>query len=283
MASAAALYMASLTILGVLLGRIILKEEITWLATMALTICLCGISLVLFGLTKTITIEYEKAQYTSNLNATSDSVQTASQNQPPIFSQEIIKDTQHQTFQHSMLQNQRHIHTGTIMGLITGVSGCLFCGIAEAISIISLKYIQNDIKDVHILTFWTAISGLIFSTAATVLLELEEIDYPRDLEKSLFLVGHALAVATGQFVYVLAMEKTSAHLLSILLNGQIPTNMLFQYVIVVNFQPITGGFYDVLGALVVTFGLVLPPVVEVCRQNIRQHQSTLRTPLMNST
>ena len=275
MASAAALYMASLTILGVLLGRIILKEEITWLAMVALTICLCGICLVLFGLTKTITIEYEKAEYTSNLNVAAKSAQTASQRQP-IFSQEI-KDTRHTP------QNERRIHTGTIIGLITGVSGCLFCGIAEAISIVTLKYIQHDIKDVHILTFWTVVSGLIFSTAATVLFELEEIDYPRDIEESLFMVGHALAVATGQFVYVLAMEKTSAHLLSILLNGQIPTNMLFQYVIVVNFQPITGGFYDVLGALVVTFGLVLPPVVEVCRQNIRQHQSTLRTPLMNST
>ncbi len=193
----------------------------------------------------------------------------------------MINHTEHQSLEQSLPQSHRHIHTGTITEFIIGVSGCIFCGIAEAVSIVSLKYIQHDIVEVHILTFWIAVSGLIFSTVVMVVFELGKVDYPRDIPKAFFLTGHALAVASGQCVYVLAIEKTSAHLISILLNGQIPTNMLFQYVIVRNFQPITGSLYDVIGALVVTLGLVLPPAVEVCKNNIKYIQPTLHTSLLN--
>ncbi len=84
MASAAALYTASLMLLGVLLGRIILKEEITWLAIVALTICLCGISLILFGLSKTILTASHESQH--QLTAANQTVPTTNQNQPSLFS-----------------------------------------------------------------------------------------------------------------------------------------------------------------------------------------------------
>ncbi len=277
MASAAALLMASLTMLGVCLGRTILKEQITTLATLALAICLCGIIFILVGLAKTVTTEAAGSQ--DHQNTTNSSAEQ--QNQFFFFQSATTDHSEHHRPE-NLSERQRNIHTGTIIELLTGVAGCLLCGIAEAISIISLKHIQDDIKEVHIITFWMGVSGLVLTTVAIVVFELDDLDYPRDIPKAFYLVGQAFAIACGQCFYVLAMEKTSAHLLSIILNGQIPTNMLFQYVIVKNFQPISGGLYDIIGAFIVTIGLVLPPLIDLCKQKCYHDiEQTLSAPLLD--
>ncbi len=274
MASAAALYMASLTILGVLLGRIILKEEISWLAIASLIICLFGISLILLGLTNTINESGEEMQEFSKTANQSNKGSNHLNNVLRTVSKEI-------QFKKTVSHNQHRIHTGTIKKLAIGVCGCIFCGLAEAVSIVSLKYIQDDISEVHILTFWMGVSGLIFSIIVLLIHDLGQIDYPRNISQSLYLAGHALAIATGQCVYVLAMEKTPAHVISILLNAQIPTNMLFQYVIVRNLQPISGSIYDIIGACIVTLGLVLPPVANLCKSEKRYIEPTTDVPLLH--
>ena len=277
MASAAALYMASLTILGVCLGRTILKEQITTLATLALVICLCGITFILLGLTKTVTMEASELH--DQLNAVNTS--TAVHNQSFLF-QTTGSNHRENHNSDNPSEKQRNIHTGTINELIMGVAGCLICGVAEAISIVSLKYIQDDIREVHIITFWMGVSGLVITAVAIVAFELDALNYPCDIPKALYLVGQAFAVACGQCFYVLAMEKTSAYLLSIILNGQIPTNMLFQYIIVKNFQPISGGLYDIIGAFIVTIGLVLPPIIDLCKQKGDQEiEPVLTAPLLD--
>ncbi len=271
MGCTSALYMASLTSVGVLLGYVILKENISRLSLISMSICFIGLSLILLGLTDTII----------GNNGVSPGDTTIQQNVIPSSRTNISFLDLHRNSTDFINVSQigqinagesgdrihRHIYTGTITELIFGVLGSILSGVVEAVSIISLKYIQDDITEVHILTFWTAVAGIILSTAGMIVFEINKIDFPHNLTESLFLVGHGTAVAAGMFSWVAAMEKTSAHVISIVCNAQIPLNMVFQYVIVKHFQPISGGIYDIIGACVVTVGLVIPPVIEYCNYN----------------
>ncbi len=268
MGCTAALYMSSLTSVGVLLGYIVLKENISKLSLISMSICFIGLSLILLGLSDTI-LENNGVS-SENITMQQSVMNTSGTNisflglHPDFYGSINANQSEQSNSEAFGEEVHRHIYTGTIAELIVGVLGCIVCGVMEAVSIISLKYIQDDIPDVHILTFWMAVAGVIFSTAGMIVFEMNKIDFPHNLTETLFLVGHGTAVATGMFTWVAAMEKTSAHVISILCNAQIPLNMVFQYIIVQHFQPISGGIYDIIGACVVTVGLAMPPVIEYC-------------------
>ena len=66
-------------------------------------------------------------------------------------------------------------------------------------------------------------------------------------------------------IHFVALNFGSAVVCSIAFNAEIPLRVIFQYVLVSNLQPIDGSVYDIIGASIVTVGILLPLVVDLIK------------------
>ncbi len=248
LSSMAAICMGSVMILGVLLGKVVLKENITLLCLISVVTCVIGESVIVTGLVLTI-VEGD----TETNNQTGRNQQNSS-----------FYDNQANGTSAGILENpslERNIHTASLTRLIFGIGIALVGGLGEAISFVSLKRIQHDVPSIHILTFWFTILGIVSSTVAMLAIEFNQLSIPQDWINSCYLIGHVIMSSSAIIVYILAIENSPVYITSIFINALIPIDMFLQYVCFPNLQPMKGSLYDMSGAILVTVGLLAPPVV----------------------
>ncbi len=264
----AALFLGSLMVFGVVLGRIILKEELKLPHIISFLICLAGFSVLVIGPYMEISSQEQESGSPREFNGTFS-------NGTEIWNSTNMNEP----------DGKRHLQTTNIKELLIGLSLAVAAGFGEAISLISLKLIQDKIQSVHVLTFWFVLSGILVSVPAMYVLEYDSLSFPTDLENCLYLLGHVVTSPVALLCYIVSMGKLSACLMSILSTSQIPINVLLQYTFFRQLQPMRGGFLEIIGAGVVTIGLIIQPIVKMIRKRTThakgnaQEQEEHKTPV----
>ena len=287
----AALFLGSLMVFGVVLGRIVLKEELKLGSVMSLFVCLIGFSILIAGPYLTITskddfrknegflsIEFNETLFnfkgTINTNIT---LQNTLQN-----------DLQNNLEKYLEEKNRTDLSQGQmsetdLSQLILGLIVAVMAGFGEAVSVISLNSIQDDLENVHMLTFWFVLSGIICSLPGMFAFERELMSFPTELLNGCYLAGHIITSSLALLFYIVAMENLSASLMSILASAQIPVNVLLQYAFFTQLQPMKGGTSELIGAVVVTLGLIIQPLIDLCRTNINTSDKETSSLLPNNS
>ena len=225
-------------------ARMILKEIITPIKWFSITLCVGGSALVVVGLLSTIQFE-ESSNTEPDGNTTS-----------PLPDME-----------------SKHQMTTTVNSFVLGIFICVASGIIEMTVVTFTKLMQDHLGHVFILSFWASISGLFVSLVFMFILELDRVTFPTDIMNILYLAGHTICTGIACVIFFVALQYGSAVVCSIALNAEIPFRVLFQYVLAKNLQPIDGSVYDIIGALIVTVGIVLPPVFDVVKLKMASRKS----------
>ncbi len=275
-----ALFLGSLMVFGVVLGRMVLKEELKLGSVMSLFVCLIGFSILIAGPYITTTskdgfgnnegifsMEFNETLF--NFNGTiitniplHNDLQNDLQNDLENYLQEKNRTDLSQG------QMSRSKSNGHLSQLILGLIIAVMAGFGEAVSVISLNCIQDDLENVHVLTFWFVLSGIICSVFGMFAFEREVMSFPTELLNGCYLAGHIITSSLALLFYIVAMENLSASLMSILASTQIPVNVLLQYAFFTQLQPMKGGTSELIGASVVTLGLIIQPLLDLCQTNI---------------
>ncbi len=249
LSSMAAICMGSVMVLGVLLGKVVLNENITILCFISTITCLVGESVIIIGLVLTI------VEGGTEMNNQTMLYQNSSNHGPN------VNETSLRLLENSL--PERNIHTTSLTKLIFGIGIALIGGLGEAISFVSLKRIQDNVPSIHILTFWFTVLGIVSSIVAMLALEFNHLSMPQDWVNCLYLLGHVVMSSSAIIVYIVAMENSPVYITSIFINALIPIDMFLQYVCFPGLQPMKGSLYDMSGSVLVTLGLLIPPVLTV--------------------
>ena len=254
--SAGSLYHAVWMIAVSISARMILKEIITPIKWISITLCVGGSAFVVVGLLSTIQFE-ESSKSEPESNITS-----------PLPEME-----------------SKHQMTTTVSSFVLGIFVCVASGIIEMTVVTFTKLMQDHLGHVFILSFWVSISGLFVSLVFMFILELDKVTFPTDIMNLLYLAAHTICTGIACVIYFVALQYGSAVVCSIALNAEIPFRVLFQYVLARNLQLIDGSVYDIIGALIVTVGIVLPPVFDVIKLKMASRMShqtdEAKVPLMS--
>ena len=243
----AALFLGSLMVFGVIMGRIVLNEQLKIGAVMSLCVCLIGFSILIAG-------PFLKVTSNDNFQRNGDILSVE-------FNKTMFNFTKNvnTTLVRNIPENDKTNLSQLILGLVLAV----VAGFGEAVSVISLNSIQDDLENIHVLTFWFVVSGIICSVLGMLAFERESMSFPTDLFNGGYLIGHVVTSSGALLCYIIAMSHLSASLMSILASAQIPVNVLLQYAFFKQLQPINGGTLEILGASIVTLGLIIQPLIDI--------------------
>ena len=247
----ATFFLGSLMVFGVILGRLVLKEKLNIGAVLSLLICFIGFSVLIAGPYLTIMSKDNKDILSLESNETLSNV----------------TEKRNTIFQGNLPQNNRNIQTTNLSQLILGIVFAVVAGFGEAVSVVSLNIIQDNLPSIHVLTFWFLLSGIICSAAGMFVFERDTMTFPTEILSSCYLAGHVLTSSGALLCYIIAMETLSASLMSILASAQIPINVLIQYAFFKQLQPINGGILEIIGASIATMGLIIQPFVAIIGEN----------------
>ncbi len=245
----AALFLGSLMLFGVALSWIVLKEELQCGSVMSLVVCLFGILILIAG-------PYQRDDFSKNEGALSIEFNETSLN----FNRTMNKNI---TWYNGLEDDDRI----DLRQLIFGVALAVMAGFGEAVSVISLNCIQDNLENIHVLTFWFVVSGMVCSFPGMFAFEHEVLSFPTELSSGCYLAGHVVTSSLALLCYIVAMENLSASLMSILASAQIPVNVLLQYAFFTQLQPMHGGNFELIGSSIVTRGLIIQPIMDLCQTN----------------
>ncbi len=249
----AALFLGSLMLFGVALSWIVLRERLQFGSVMSLVVCLFGILILIAGPYQT---KASRDDFRKNEGVLSIEFNKTSFNFNGTVNRNITW--------HNGLEDDDRID---LRQLIFGVALAVMAGFGEAVSVISLNCIQDDLENIHVLTFWFVVSGMVCSVPGMFAFEHEELSFPTELLSGCYLAGHVVTSSLALLCYIVAMENLSASLMSILASAQIPVNVLLQYAFFTQLQPMHGGNFELIGAGIVTLGLIIQPLMDLCQTN----------------
>ena len=298
LSSMACLFLGSNMIFGILFGRVILKEKIGKLYVVSMVICLVGITILVYGLVKTVLLvsgepkEQDTIQQISNQTTTVIKVNSqllGDQEDQPFVNETIkynftnmdkyIEDDAFKSNRRgvrklniSLDKHNRKMQTSTLPRLIIGLVIPIIAGLTEAMTLISVKIVQKDIESVQIFTFWFALSGVILSVIGMLIFERSSMSFPMsNLPNILYLLGHVGCSSMAIICNVFSMRRVPAYMMGIFCNVQIPINMFLQYVFFRSWQPMDGGWIDGAGSVVVTVGVLIVPTIVILTTGQNNH------------
>ncbi len=225
--------MAFMTSSCLILGRIFLKEKIPNSFIVAALFCLFGLSLDIYGLVATVLEEDYTQEHLYNHEATTLSHMVIN-NQTPIDAKEILTEP----------IEGRNIHTGTVSKLLIGFAVATLSGVSEAVSVVVQKYYEDEFYSVHILTFWSSLSGILMSVCVLLVFQYPYITIPTNTETCFLVLGQALVVGVGFTLYIISMKVASTFVVSIFHNAHIPTAVLFETLWFGNLPAVQGSICD---------------------------------------
>ena len=255
LASAQAMQWMTYTLLTAIAGRLFLNEDVKMIKCMSLTLCLLGSGFIVFGLVTTVESiqnqhevpNYDCKDHAFNITGTNETFR--------------INCTQ---IENRTSEDQHHIRTTTISGLLYGCALCIFTAFCDAIAFYCAVIVKDKVTDVLIVDFWYLVISMIFSFIMMLTVEYDKLKLPDQSNDILYLVGYCLTAAYAHLAWFALIKFVSFLAVTLFLNGQIPAAILFQYVLFKKLQPIKSGPYGLVGSIVITVGLLIPPVGKIC-------------------
>ncbi len=122
--------------------------------------------------------------------------------------------------------------------------------------------------------FWLLSTSALVSSVLMLVFEYHKITLPHKTEDIIYLTVHSLSAGIAYLLVYVTVLLLPLVTFSIVTTSAIPMEIVCQYVIVTHLQPIKPGYVDLLGAIVITVGLILPPLGELCTQIKCKHKGT---------
>ncbi len=113
------------------------------------------------------------------------------------------------------------------------------------------------------LNFWCVTGSLALSVSLMVGFQYKRLTLPSQSDNMMYLSAYILTTGIGQVLNFVLLEYLSFIAIGIIINLEIPMGTLCQYVLATDLQPIKGGIFDLLGTIIIVFGLMLPAVGEL--------------------
>ncbi len=272
LASAVAIQYMTYTVLTMIAGRLFLKEDITMTKCISLTLCLLGSGFVVFGLVTNVLESTQNQHEVPNYDQTYNMADT---------NEAFRVNCTHA--ENNTSEDQRHISTTTIGGLLYGCALCISTAFCEAIAFYCGVSMKDKVNDVLIVDFWYLIISMIFSFIMMLTVEYDKLKLPDQSNDIFYLVSYCLTAGYAHLAWFALTKFISFLAITLFLNGEIPTAILFQYVLFKELQPIKSGFYGLVGSIVITVGLLIPPIGEICEyrnlEKIAQSGKSEYTPI----
>ncbi len=276
-----ALFMGSTMVFGVVLSSIILKEQLTLPHLLSVLTCLAGFAVLIVGpinmVNCCISMNTAKDQnlLTSNPRAITlhacitDDLKSLDFSEmcknisltPKGMDISTCCDINNVTFHLGAASADRNLQTKSLGAFIIGLTLPVLAGLGEAVSVICVKLIQGNIHSVHVLTFWFVLSGFTCSLLGMFAFQHDILVMPANALDMAYILGMVTASSGALICYILAMGELSASLMSIFSCTEIIANVILEYCFFKALQPMDGGVTEIIGAVVVTFGLLIYPVI----------------------
>ena len=256
LASADGMYNMVYTISTTLVGKLLLKEVINLRKGISLLLCILGCFLILYGLVST-TMQHTQKGNQDFSNTTNHNLSGEMEISWDIRSRNKTMEVQ------SLHNLPRHIQTKTMNGLIYGLFLCAANALCDCIGYYCSIRMKDQVDDVLIINFWYFNMSVVFSLTMALTVEWNKLTVPTKLNDIIYLTAHALTTGGGTLVWFSLISFISYLAITLLLNAEIPVKILCQYLIFPQLQPIKGSSFDFSGAIIVTIGLIIPPVAEI--------------------
>ncbi len=282
------------TILSTLVGKLLLKEDLNFRKGISILLCIIGCGLILLGLISTVQFTQNESKDTRHLhvyNESKDAIKNVTDYQGnfPSVNNTCTNAMLHMNSEQPDVihQDQRNIRTTTIQGLIYGLFLCAANGIFSCIAMYCSTKMKDHVEDVLIFNFWYNLVSIIISGTMMLTVEWHHLTIPTKLDDIIYTVIHALTTASGQLLWFALISFISFLAITMFVNGETIVKILCQYFIFPELQPIKGGLFDFVGAIIITIGLIIPSVPELWQLYRRDKASdksedSESTPLANN-
>ena len=259
------------TLLSAFVGKVLLKEDLNFRKGISILLCTIGCGLILLGLISTVQFTQNENKDTRNLYVYNETSREAIKNATDFhgnFQSGNITCPNATLHMNSELpdithQDQRNIRTTTIQGLIYGMFLCAANGISSCIAMYCSTKMKDQVEDVLIFNFWYNLVSIIISGTMMLTVEWHHLTIPTRLDDIIYTVIHALTTASGQLLWFALISFISFLAITMFVNAETIVKILCQYFIFPELQPIKGGLFDFIGAIIITIGLIIPSVPEL--------------------
>ena len=280
LSSADGIQLAMYTVLAAVIARLLLKENITIAKGVSLFMCIAGSTLTGIGLISIVS----NAQLEPKVNILFDSNFTISS---PLRNSSDINDAIENMNNSATLNDvipvrpHRNINTQDIETLLFGFLLCALNGMCDCVAFYCSAVMKDHVDHVLVVNFWYIVMSSLFSLIMMLALEYEKLTLPSQWDDIAFVTVHAITTGAGHLVWFAWIEFLSFIAIALFMNVEIPLKILCQYFLFPQLQPIQGGMFDFAGAIIITLGLIFPPISDFLqnRQQENKDKSPEQTPL----
>ena len=205
------------------------------------------------------------------------------------YQSNISSNTSHKFIQTQAVQNQsttnepkinmqmEHYHQNTTNSDIfvpdhNLVINCLFgtllstaSAICEVLSMSAAKQLNNSNMHFAEITFWTSLIQVPFSLILMAC--FENVKLILGLKDILFTSLHTIFCAFMIATYFISISYGEVILVSIVITSDIPMRVFFQFVGFSDIQAVQTGWWDIMGAILVTIGVLVLPCWELSEKD----------------
>ncbi len=267
LASAQALSFMASCIMYTILGKLALKEDLNFSKGLSVLLCIAGSGLVVLGLVNSIKLSQKIQSVHSNVQNGTEIVGHHNST-GEVMEKRIPK---------------RNILTTDMYTLLLGLGISILHGMTDVGYGFCSKTLNDQVEDLQVLNFWYLTGSIVFTVLLMFGLEFHKLTLPTELDDIMLLTTHTLTTGIGHMSNFILLKLLSFIELGIIINVEIPMDMLAQYVIASNLQPIKGGMFDIVGTTVILAGLLLPPMGELwnlkCKQKDASEEDVKLLPL----
>ncbi len=281
LSSADGIQYAVYTVMATVVARLLLTENMTIAKGVSLFMCMIGSTLTGIGLISTVhnvhlgpkvNIFHDSnvtINFMHNFTHINDDTENMN-NSTDLADMHIIPATPH-----------RNINTQDINTLLYGFLLCALNGMCDCVAFYCSTIMKDQVDHVLVVNFWYIVMSSLFSLIMMLVLEYERLTLPSQWDDITFVTLHALTTGVGHLLWFAWIEFLSFIAIALIMNAEIPLKILCQYFLFPQLQPIKGGIFDFTGAIIITLGLVFPPISDLLqkRQDTNKDKSSEQIPL----
>ncbi len=261
LASSEGIYNMVYTVLTALVGRFVLKESVSMRKVISLLLCVVGCLLIGMGLIFTV---QQLELGSSNMEEVSATELGHNMTKESYITATTVMNG-NDTFRASSDRNVHHrnISTETMSALLFGFLLCFVQAIGDCAALYCSSIMSKEVQDVLYINFWYLVMSNVVSIILMVIFEGDILALPTKSTDIIYVVVHGIASGLAHLALYALISFLSFIAITLFINAEILMKILCQYVMFPQLQPIQGGVFDLIGAIIIAIALVIPPLGEL--------------------
>ena len=173
-----------------------------------------------------------------------------------------LSETVNSSLELSLHKDTYKANSDSMSSLLYGISLCVTNGISTSIYYVMNKLLADKVNDIMVLSFMISIVGVLLSIGLMCIFEMKDITFPKDQYNLTYLTVHAVLSGAESFSKSAAIYFGSSLIVQIVCTAEVPLKLVCQYFLFPDLQPIESNVYDVIGATIITAGILLSCMLE---------------------